>query len=439
MSRSARLIASVYLAALTAYVLLGVPVVPFHGDESTQIYMTHDYAYQFITGDPDRVRYDDDPAQPALQELRLINGSINRYSAGFAWHAAGYTPADINQPWDWGADWDYNLRQQHAPPPGLLVAARYPSAIFTALSVAALFALGSVVGGLPVAYLASLYYALNPAVLVNGRRAMMEGSLLLTEILVVLAGLVFLRRPSWWRALLLGVVSGVALSAKHTNLFTVGAVGLVCLLLPLLMRTPTRPRGLVALQGYGVMLVVAGISAGLIFIALNPVWWGRDPVEQALLILRLRGDLLAGQTATFGGYDGPLDQLAGFGRQALVTLPMYYEVPNWGAWIADQIARYEASVWTGVSIGGTVTGALLLLGCIVAGFVTFIRDATRPLATRWLVGGWAVVTVLTTLILTPLEWQRYYLPVYPVTGLFGALGAVRFYRLAWSHFAAARR
>jgi hypothetical protein len=38
------------------------------------------------------------------------------------------------------------------------------------------------------------------------------------------------------------------------------------------------------------------------------------------------------------------------------------------------------------------------------------------------VGAWTVSVVAATLLLTPLEWQRYYLPVYPAVGLLTALG-----------------
>ena len=219
----AALVDFVFLALLIVYILAGVPLVPFHGDESTLIYMSRTYGYQFIERDLDKVRYQDPSPVPEQQALRFINGSLAPYSIGLAWHLAGYSLDDINDQWDWGADWDYNVRTGHAPSPDLLLASRWPSALFLCGSAVLLFAIGRMVMGRPAAYLATLYFVLNPAIVLNGRRAMMEGVMLFFGLLVVLAGLYFLQRRSWRAGLLLGIASGLALSAKHTNMFTVAA------------------------------------------------------------------------------------------------------------------------------------------------------------------------------------------------------------------------
>src|SRR5690606_25405017 len=106
---------ALWLAALVIYVLAGSTLVPFHADESTQIAMSHDYAGLFIGRDLDAVAYRENPADPAQQELRLVNGTINKYLIGLAWHVNGFTEDDLNQPWDWGADCDYNQRIGHLP------------------------------------------------------------------------------------------------------------------------------------------------------------------------------------------------------------------------------------------------------------------------------------------------------------------------------------
>ena len=93
-----------------------------------------------------------------------------------------------------------------------------------------IFALGQMLGGRPVAYLASLYYALNPALLIEGRRAMMEGSLTFFSLLTVLAGIWLLQKRRWWTAILLGIAAGLALASKHTAVFTVVRSVWVCAL-----------------------------------------------------------------------------------------------------------------------------------------------------------------------------------------------------------------
>lgn len=414
---------ALWLAALVIYVLAGTTLVPFHADESTQIAMSHDYAGLFIGRDLDAVAYRENPADPAQQELRLVNGTINKYLIGLAWHVNGFTEDDLNQPWDWGADWDYNQRTGHLPAGELLRAARWPSALLTAAGVVVMFALGREAGGRPAAYLASAYYALSPALLLNGRRAMMEGSLLFFSLLVVLAGVWFLRTYSWRTALLMGVAGGLALASKHTALFTVAVVFGGCLL-AVVAGSILHPGGTLTYRA-PTQLFVAGGLAAVVFLALNPAWWD-DPVRRAEEVLELRQTLLEIQTSFFGHYDGLLEQVGGFVRQALVALPQYYEAAGWDDYVGDQITRYEATLWRGVSIGG-----LVFLALIIVGFVALWRVSSVPVSTRLLVAGWALAMIGFTLLLTPLEWQRYYVPVFPALGLLAALGLAYLLEVLW--------
>ena len=379
--------------------------------------MSRDYAYQFIQGDLSRVTYAEPAISPTEQELRLLNGTINKYLYGLAWHLGGFTLNDLNEQWDWGADWDYNQRSGHIPTLELLQVTRWPSALLLAGGMIVLFALGWQVGQRPTAYLASLYYALNPTLLLNGRRAMMESSLLLFGLLLVLAGIWFLRQPSWRTALLLGLSGGLALASKHTTVFALVAVFGSCLIY--LLWTPRRLMPVI-------QLTLAGLLVLLVFYSLNPAWWG-DPISRASTVLELRENLLETQVTVFGGYTGLGDQIGGFARQVFINTPQYYETAGWEQPLAEQISTYETSPWRGISIGGSVIGGVILAILSMAGGWVLLRDATIAPATRWLVSVWALGMIATTLLLTPLEWQRYYLPVYPVIGLLAALGLTRLF------------
>ncbi|MBN8639265.1 MAG: phospholipid carrier-dependent glycosyltransferase, partial [Anaerolineae bacterium] len=417
------------------YVIAGAALTPFHGDESTQVYMSRDYAYQFLQRDLNLVMFHDPPLSAQEQDLRLLNGTLNKYLIGLAWHLGGFTLDNINQQWDWGGSWDYNQSSNHAPTPALLNVARLPSAIFLALGVPVLFALGWLTGGAWAAVTASLLYALHPALLINGRRAMMEGSLTFFSLLTVLAGAWWLRRRNWIAALALGLAAGLTVASKHTGAFTVAAVfGLVGVLA--LFTSPPAPlsierggsvlaksplptergyRGEVESRIYSVLLILfAALVAALTFYALNPAWWS-DPLSRAGDVLRLRQDLLAGQTATFGGYADFGAALVGFWNQVFVTPPQYFEVAGWDVYLADQIAAHEGSIWRGLSVGAVMLVPLLLIGVIY-----LLRKTERSL--RVLLGGWALVMLASVLLLTPIEWQRYYLPAYPPVLLLAALG-----------------
>ena len=64
--------------------------------------------------------------------------------------------------------------------------ARLPSALFIALSIVVMFALGGRFGGRLGAYFVSGLYTLNPVILLNGRRALQEGSMLFFGTLAIL-------------------------------------------------------------------------------------------------------------------------------------------------------------------------------------------------------------------------------------------------------------
>lgn len=429
---------ALYLIFLAMYILAGVPEVPFHGDEATVMYTARDFYYIFVRGEMRHVLYSDKPSEispdaATEQHLRLLNGPLSRYLYGLVAYTAGYSIEQINGQWDWCCDWQYNQQTGRIPAADLLLRTRFVSALMLAGGAAVMFIIGQQTGGRPVAYLASLYFALNPALLINGRRAMMDSGLMLFSLLVVLAGLWVIRelednipgrgtlRP--YRHVALGVVSGLALAAKHTAIFTVGAVfaaGITYEILLVIRQVRAGLRPAPAAR-WVLSLIGAGLLAFLVFYILNPAWWS-DPVGRAGLVLALRTDLLNGQAAAFGGYPDFGAQAMGFLRQVFVVPPQYYEVSNWQAFIGEQIAVYEASPWRGLSMGGSVPGALLFVLFIVIGVITVIRSQKISGGERWLPGIYGLTMLLTTLLLTPLEWQRYYLPAYPAAGLFAAAG-----------------
>ena len=396
---------------LFAAMLAGAGSAPFHGDEATQIFMSRDFAWQFLTGDFDRLRYSDTPPDAQEQELRLLNGTLNKTLIGLAWHLADFRVDELNEQWDWTASWEHNLADGHMPAEPLLRAARWPSALLMAGGVFLIFALGRQTGGPATAFLASLAYALNPTLLLNGQRAMMEGGLIFFSLLSLLAALRFARSGALWPALLLGLGSGLALAAKHSAVFTLLAIFAGCGLY--LLRQ--RPRALLR-------LALAGALALLLFLALNPAWWANPPARIATT-LRMRQELLAEQSERYIGYQSPGAALAGLWRRVFVNQPQYFEAPGWQAPLAAQIARYQASPWPGLSPGAAGAPATLLLGA--TGLWALLR---QPGPTRHVIGSWALFTLAWTTLLTPLEWARYYLPLYPVVALLTACGLVTLYR-----------
>lgn len=416
------IIDALFISVLAVYILAGTALTPFHADEATQIYMSHDFAYQFLQGDLNQVIYHDPPISPQEQALRMINGSVNKYLVGLAWHLAGLSVEQLNEQWDWGADYHCNMTTHHAPSQALLMASRIPSAALLATGVLWIFLIGIQLGGRPTAYLASLFYALNPLLLINGRRAMMEGSFIAFTLLAVLAAIGWIKASDnriWLAALLFGIASGLALSSKHTALFVVIPLFTACFLSALArsIRKNTRQVGILAL----VSLLLTGVLTALVFYFLNPVWWG-DSLARAGEVLAARGQLLSGQTAAFGGYSDIGAAASGFFRQAFIGLAQYFEVAGWENHIGDQIAAYEASPWRGIAIGGSIVGGLILFALTLVGLARLFLKSPTAYGVRMVVLVWVAAALASTLLLTPLEWGRYYLPAIPAVGMLAAYG-----------------
>ena len=176
--------------------------------------------------------------------------------------------------------------------------------------------------------------------LINGRRAMMEGSHMLGLMLVLMAAVWLIQKRRWWRYLLLGVCAGIAIAAKHPNFSVCFLVFLACGVDPLL-RLVRGPRGdwrkpALALAG----LACASAVTGLVFVLLNPAWW-RDPPAVASVVIELRRGLLQDQVNIFGGFTSFADQVGGLLRFGFAGERQYFEAPNWANYevIATQIGR----------------------------------------------------------------------------------------------------
>ena len=476
---------ALFLLLMAGYVLAGVPLVPFHGDESTQMYMGRDTYYLFTVGQPGLVSFRRDPDElpqgRTQQELRLLNGTIAKTLFGAVSIGAGLDVDAVNQQWQWGGGWDYNVDQHSIPRDDVLNGARTVSALFLAAGLVALFTLAWRAIGPMAAYSATALVALNPAVLVNGRRAIMEGPLLGLSLLLLLLALLALRRlqrrweiispavtgaeqpthdhhrnpaavashrPSddsakpeagrralWLWLPAVGIAGGLTLAGKHTGVVVLAAVLLAIVALAIVLmlgratdsRQPhrsavtTNPAGQRRwLMDAGLQALVIGVVAAVVFFALNPAWWSA-PIDAARSVISLRSNLLQGQVDAFGGYTDGWQQAQGFLRNVLVWQPQYYEVSQWGSFdvIRQQIAQYEASGLQGLT-AGIVPGVVLAALSLAGGGLLFLQRRML-LCDRVLLVAYCAVSLLFCWLATPLDWQRYYLPAIPPIALLAGI------------------
>lgn len=413
------LIDTLLLLALMAYITLGAEAVPFHGDESTTIWMSRDFDRVILQGDFDSVAYEPPPRRNTEQHLRIITTNVSKLAMGLAWWCTGYEAGDINDQWHWGHDMAWNRDNDRMPESRLLLITRLTSAWMTAISVAFVLAAARLVGRRiltnplaigAVGWGAAFLYATHPAVLVNGRRAMFEGGLLLGVTMVAWMVLWLVhRRPGWASYVLVGIITGFALSTKHSAVFTV--VLLYSGLVVVALRQQAFRRELMK-------IAMATMVALLMFFVLNPLWWSQ-PLDMPTITIEQRRMMLDEQAALYGDYEDVLARLTGLWDQSLRPAPQYFEAPFWIEYdgVQNEIAGYDNSLLAGWADDVVIFGVRLLL--VLAGLWLLIRQRTRlTLLVLW----WLVGLLVVTLITVPMAWQRYYLPLQPPLTMVMGLG-----------------
>jgi hypothetical protein len=478
---------TVFIGLLCLYAFAGMIRVPFHGDESTLIYMSRDYETIFAEGDFDAVRFK--PIGPprywhGLEQFnRIMTGSVEPLAIGLIRQLAGLGVDDLNSPWDWDTyrhadEYEMNVLDGALPGDRLLAVSRIPSTLGLAASIVLIFLITrEISASRPAAWAASLIYTLNPAVLVNGRRAMQEGLMLFSTLLVIWIALRIIRnlrkedftgtKKAMWMAGL-SAASGFAAVCKHNSAVIIAAVFLAIFIAAILRRRDTGKIGSREAISENWLLAGAGLLAIAVFFALMPIWWSwvrvaiiggsglllmtfvlpnkwptwairgaavlamaLPPViqpgamasltEPAFIIVDERGKLMDLQAGKEGGMYSFGERVNKLLSESFFGRTEYYEAINWPDFeeIQAEIDAYERAGLNG-SAGSTVWG-ILLIGLLAAGSAALVRGDYR--GSRLLIALWYVVPAIILLLTNKLPWQRYYIALIAPLAVVEGMGA----------------
>ncbi len=332
---------------------------------------------------------------------------VARYLIAIGRRLHGYTTADLNHPWKSNLGPDENARLGNVPSAGLLEAARRSTAVLGVVSGLVLYGLVRQGAGRIAGVLFIILFSASGYLLVHLRRAMGDPALLFFTCLAMWAGTRALRvrddagdlasgggslRSFAW-LVAMGVAAGLAGGSKLNGLAVAGAgVVLAC---GLAFREQGRRRRRLAFAA-GASLLVLG-SCAATFVAVNPSLHHR-PVSHVSAMLELRARQLA---------ENQRDPRWGFStasRRVLVVA-------------GRTLKQYTV---TRVAALNVLLGGLGLLFLTRAAW-RWTKDGSGPAA--------AVVLLFVGLftagpaLMTPVDWDRYYL--FPVVFLtvFIAVGA----------------
>ena len=393
----------------------GVRTVPFHPDESTFLYLSSDF--DLFWQNPLSMAWQPS-SNDARQVYRTLDAPLGRYLVGFGRWAAGLPPLAVD--WDWSKTWQENSLAGALPSTNLLTAGRVVMTALLPFSLLFLFLSARKVANERTAWIAAFLLATNALVLLHGRRVVSEGAVIFTASLAVWSILAAPKKP--W---LMAVSTGLAFCAKYS----LGALAPIGLLVVLWQ--PGKPRKAVIMQAFFFIAVFLGIV-----ILLNPFLWAH-PLQAVQAAVANRADLATRQIA-----DRPEQALNSPGLRIIsltgslfLTPPIFAETGNYAQETGASETSYLANPLNNL-FRSLSAGAFLLLLCLF-GFYSAARRAVKdPSNSRqvWLLLALTVSQGLALLALVPLPFQRYYLPLVPLTCLWSAWGLERILTDVYNRF-----
>ncbi len=445
-----------FLFLCVVYVLAGISLVPFHGDESAYLILSEDYDLVFKKGEVEKILFD--PAGKNKQYLRLSTGAILAFSIGFARDITN-NEDPINK-WLWGSSWEDNLALGNLPTPQLLNLARTCSALLGAFSVVLFFYLAlNLFASRLAAWLAVLVLVTQGGVLMNIRRAMQEGPkfffLILTAYIsaYILKSLerMQIRRSHYF---FLGIASGLTLAAKQDAAPMLLAIYAVLAFVPVIKKSTLQHflinalylvaatlltyatfltfmpvfwrwwESVFALAGVALVLLqipllktdriasfltLAGLGLSMSMTIFSPALWTKLHTP-LVSMLELREGIVGGQlnvTSEQGTIDmsSKMNRLSFLLENTVSTNVMYMETTSFDVPpVHGQIQAYEDSPLSGRTGMPIVDGFVLVLALI--GAWTLFRKAA---AERVYVYFLLLIPAVFLFVTIPLPWQRYFL------------------------------
>lgn len=391
----------------------GLRLIPFHPDESTQLFMSEDF--EALLNQPASLFWEPDQVSDLRQRYRELDAPLTRYLLGFARTLAGISALPVD--WDWSRSWDENLAAGAYPDTQLSWTGRLAITLLLPLSTLLVYAIGKQINGRWTGIAAAFLFATNPVVLLHGRRAMAEGTLLF-GITFATWTLLKARRYPW----LAGLGLAIAFNAKQSSLVLL-PVGLVASLWTPGQKLPSLPEMIKKM----LQLLIVFI---LVTLALNPLYW-RHPMLAGRSALTARTELMSRQAAgtSLIAPEKATDTLAR--RLFVLFLNLYISPPEYGlvenlAPTQESINRYIATpghnlfrgiVWGSIFFTLTLIGIYMAMRSIGASSKATTLQAKKqpPVDSSAL-----AILILTSffmagsmLLLLHLYWIRYSIPLIP--------------------------
>lgn len=377
----------------------GLKSVPFHPDESTQIYTSDDVRLFFKS--PSLLFWNAN-LNDLRQHYRLIDSPLSRSLIGLG-RLLTNQPTLPND-WDWSKTWDENVAADALPSTTLLLISRLSVSIFFPLALLFMYLAAQKSAGPIAAWTALLLTATNAYLLLHGRRAMSEG-VLFFSISLFAWGLFSWRKHPW----LLAIPAALSFTAKYSSA-PLALIGILAMLWPESPRS-WRLRLLDSLR--------FGLLFTLLVFALHPVFW-QNPIQAIPVALQTRQTLVANQVSALASLQpeqiliSPIQRLSGLIIQLFLAPLAIADVGNYLSQTQTSANAYLANPFNTLLrslSGGGILLALTFAGPLL-GAVNFLRNKQLPRSLIFLCLT-TIVQLIFLIATIPLPFQRYAMPLLP--------------------------
>jgi 4-amino-4-deoxy-L-arabinose transferase-like glycosyltransferase len=406
---------------VSACLLASTASVPFHPDESTQIFMSSDFHALF--GNPVSLFYDPSNPEDIRQHYRLLDAPVTRWLIGISQQIFAIAPQSTD--WNWSSSWLENQTAGAVPSSSSLMSARLMPAILFCFSIVLIYLTGEQLGHSGLGLAAAAFVAFNPILLLHCRRAMAEGPLFFFTCLFL-----WLSTRKKIQPILLAAAAALAFNSKQS-----GGILMIAELIILLVEWRRMP---VKKQGFIQILAYLGVMAGITFL-LNPVFW-TNPVQAAAAAVTGRLSFSAQQAALFQAsgsalwVSNPIKAGLVMVYQLLIAPLAYFDTLNYAAQLAPAIAAYQKALISTWFSG--IVWNLLTLFFILLGFLFLITDNRNRNSSRETINFriTAICILIFLIFAVPIGFQRYYILLFPILALFFGFGVEKCIDLIFSRF-----
>lgn len=389
---------------VSVFYFIGIKTVPFHPDESTQIFMSSDFI-QFFKNPQTLFWFQQDSAD-IRQQYRELDAPMTRYVIGFGRWITSTPP--LKSDWNWSQSWEINISNDAMPSEKQLLVSRFSIAAIFPFTLLFIYLTGIKIQGRITGLAALLFFSSNALILLHTRRAMAESLLVFFSIISIY--FVFSARSKLWLA---AVPIALAINSKQTALFLV--FGAIFAILWFGIKSKTKSSKIF------LNLVFFLVTLGTITFLLNPFLWA-NPLSAIKSSFQARIDLTNSQIKSFQSISPTLilntssKKIAGLIGNLYFQKPAIQDIGNYTQALLPITNTYLANPFN-TMLRSTIDGVTLLF-LSISGFIFGLykiikkKDLSSNLILLALLSISALVIHLVSI---QLPFQRYviiFVPIY---------------------------